>query len=74
MNQSRSTGGGAKDMRLDRLHALEKGLELWYYQAHSTKARQLSPLFISKLIQITQQTNVRHLLSDADHAARNSLS
>ncbi|CAL4911182.1 unnamed protein product [Urochloa decumbens] len=33
----RSTGGGAKEMRLDRLHALEKGLELWYYQTHSTK-------------------------------------
>ncbi|CAN6339953.1 unnamed protein product [Urochloa humidicola] len=33
----RSTGGGAEDMRLDRLHALEKGLELWYYQTRSTK-------------------------------------
>ncbi|CAL4903768.1 unnamed protein product [Urochloa decumbens] len=33
----RSTGGGAKEMRLDRLHALEKGLELWYYQTHSRK-------------------------------------
>jgi hypothetical protein len=43
MNQSRSTGGGAEDMRLDRLHALEKGLELWYYRTRSTKARQLYP-------------------------------
>ncbi|CAL4896549.1 unnamed protein product [Urochloa decumbens] len=33
----RSTGGGAEEMRLDRLHALEKGLELWYYQTRSTK-------------------------------------
>ncbi|KAG0520478.1 hypothetical protein BDA96_08G077600 [Sorghum bicolor] len=33
----RSTGGGAEDMRLDRLHALEKGLELWYYQTRSAK-------------------------------------
>ncbi|CAN6344688.1 unnamed protein product [Urochloa humidicola] len=33
----RSTGEGAEDMRLDRLHALEKGLELWYYQTRSTK-------------------------------------
>ncbi|KAF8658037.1 hypothetical protein HU200_059501 [Digitaria exilis] len=33
----RSTGGSAEDMRADRLHALEKGLELWYYQTRSTK-------------------------------------
>ncbi|XP_012700445.1 MADS-box transcription factor 33 isoform X2 [Setaria italica] len=37
----RSTGEGAEGMKLDRLHALEKGLELWYYQTRSTKARQL---------------------------------
>ncbi|CAL4896550.1 unnamed protein product [Urochloa decumbens] len=36
----RSTGGGAEEMRLDRLHALEKGLELWYYQTRSTKIMQ----------------------------------
>ncbi|XP_066370724.1 MADS-box transcription factor 33-like isoform X3 [Miscanthus floridulus] len=35
----RSTGGGAEDMRLDRLHALEKGLELWYYRTRSTKMK-----------------------------------
>ncbi|PUZ63271.1 hypothetical protein GQ55_3G055100 [Panicum hallii var. hallii] len=33
----RSTGGGQGDMRLDRLHMLEKGLELWYCQTRSTK-------------------------------------
>ncbi|XP_034586344.1 MADS-box transcription factor 33 isoform X3 [Setaria viridis] len=33
----RSTGEGAEGMKLDRLHALEKGLELWYYQTRSTK-------------------------------------
>ncbi|KAF8725368.1 hypothetical protein HU200_019884 [Digitaria exilis] len=36
-NGLRSTGGSAEDMRADRLHALEKGLELWYYQTRSTK-------------------------------------
>nr|TKW25182.1 hypothetical protein SEVIR_3G099200v2 [Setaria viridis] len=36
----RSTGEGAEGMKLDRLHALEKGLELWYYQTRSTKIMQ----------------------------------
>ncbi|KAL5648784.1 hypothetical protein ACJX0J_039593, partial [Zea mays] len=33
----RSTGGGTEDMRLERMHVLEKGLELWYYRTCSTK-------------------------------------
>ncbi|WVZ88896.1 hypothetical protein U9M48_035363 [Paspalum notatum var. saurae] len=37
----RSAGGGAEGTRLDRLHALEKGLELWYSQTRSKKAREL---------------------------------
>ncbi|KAG2623477.1 hypothetical protein PVAP13_3KG063000 [Panicum virgatum] len=32
-----SIGGGEENMRLDRLHVLEKGLELWYWQTRSTK-------------------------------------
>ncbi|KAG2615277.1 hypothetical protein PVAP13_3NG066300 [Panicum virgatum] len=36
----RSTGGGEENMRLDRLHVLEKGLELWYCQTRSAKIMQ----------------------------------
>ncbi|TVU51370.1 hypothetical protein EJB05_02795, partial [Eragrostis curvula] len=43
--------GGAEDVRLDRLHALEKGLQLWIYQTRSTKARQL----FSTIMQIMQR-------------------
>ncbi|KAG2623476.1 hypothetical protein PVAP13_3KG063000 [Panicum virgatum] len=35
-----SIGGGEENMRLDRLHVLEKGLELWYWQTRSTKIMQ----------------------------------
>uniref|UniRef100_A0A0E0MKM7 MADS-box domain-containing protein n=1 Tax=Oryza punctata TaxID=4537 RepID=A0A0E0MKM7_ORYPU len=38
----RSTyGGGAGDMTLDKLHALEKGLELWIYQIRTTKMHMM---------------------------------
>lgn len=74
MNQSRPTfGGGAEDMRLDRLHALEKSLEQWIYQTRSTKARQLF-FHIYFLIQIRKQNQLKHLSPDADHPAGDSLS
>ncbi|KAG2623478.1 hypothetical protein PVAP13_3KG063000 [Panicum virgatum] len=38
--KARSIGGGEENMRLDRLHVLEKGLELWYWQTRSTKIMQ----------------------------------
>ncbi|EAY82572.1 hypothetical protein OsI_37793 [Oryza sativa Indica Group] len=38
----RSTyGGGAGEMTLDKLHALEKGLELWIYQIRTTKMQMM---------------------------------
>lgn len=44
--KSRSTyGGGAGEMTLDKLHALEKGLELWIYQIRTTKVRQLFSIY-----------------------------
>jgi len=58
-------------MRLDRLHVLEKGLELWYWQTRSTKARLP---FYFQTFHIRHKTNLKHLLSDADHAVRNSSS
>lgn len=75
MNQSRSTGGGTEDMRLERMHmCLRKVLNCGITGHVPQRQDNCIPLLISKLVQITQQTNVRHLLPDADHAARNSLS
>jgi hypothetical protein len=72
MNQSRSTGEGAEDMRLDRLCALEKGLELWYYQTRYTKARQLLSPSIFQTYSHQARNQFDAFLSDADHATRNS--
>ncbi|TVU01350.1 hypothetical protein EJB05_53193, partial [Eragrostis curvula] len=64
--------GGAEDVRLDRLHALEKGLQLWIYQTRSTKARQL----FSTIMQIMQReiellkNKVRH--SDSEYILRSA--
>uniref|UniRef100_A0A0D9XXS4 MADS-box domain-containing protein n=1 Tax=Leersia perrieri TaxID=77586 RepID=A0A0D9XXS4_9ORYZ len=42
MNRSRSAyGGGAGEMTLDKLHELEKGLELWSYQIRTKKMQMM---------------------------------